>query len=275
MKTMFLISFALTAAIVTAQSRQSADFVLIRGGTFTMGSPETELERVKSTDELQHLVTVSDFYLSPSEVTQREYRALMGNNPSNSQGDNLPVENVTWFDAIRYCNALSTQEGLAPAYTIQGDNVTWNRNANGYRLPTEAEWEFACRAGTTTPFNTGNNINDNQANCNNNYGYNNDASGRVIGGYRQKTVAVNSFNPNQFGLFDTHGNVWEWCWDWYEAYSTPAQTNPTGAETGTLRVNRGGGWNDFPRHIRSAYRAATPSNNSSFNIGFRLARNAR
>jgi len=168
MKTLFIISFALTAAIVTAQSRQSADFVLIRGGTFTMGSQETELERVK--DELQHRVNVSDFYLSPSEVTQREYLALMGNNPSNSQGDNLPVENVTWFDAIRYCNALSTREGLAPVYTIQGENVTWNRIANGYRLPTEAEWEFACRAGTTTPFNTGNNINDNQANFNNNYG---------------------------------------------------------------------------------------------------------
>jgi len=273
MKTLFIISFALTAAIVTAQSRQSADFVLIRGGTFTMGSQETELERVK--DELQHRVTVSDFYLSPSEVTQREYLALMGNNPSNSQGDNLPVENVTWFDAIRYCNALSTREGLAPVYTIQGENVTWNRIANGYRLPTEAEWEFACRAGTTTPFNTGNNINDNQANFNNNYGYNNDASGRVIGGYRQRTVNVNSFNPNQFGLFDMHGNVWEWCWDWYGVYSATTQTNPTGAEVGTLRVNRGGGWNDFPRHIRSAYRAATPPNNGSFNIGFRLARNVR
>jgi len=273
MKTLFLITFTLTAAIVAAQSNAPADFILIRGGTFTMGSPTTELER--GNDELQHRVTVSDFCLAKSEVTQREYRTLMGNNPSNSQGDNLPVENVTWFDAIRYCNALSTREGLTPAYTINADNVTWNRNANGYRLPTEAEWEFACRARTTTPFNTGNNINDNQANFYNNYGYNNDASGRITGGYRQRTLAVNSFSPNQFDLYDMHGNVWEWCWDWYGAYDTAAQTNPTGAQTGTLRINRGGGWNDFPKHIRSAYRAATPPNNTSFNIGFRLARNAR
>jgi formylglycine-generating enzyme required for sulfatase activity len=274
MKTLLLCSITVCVAFsAMAQNNFPADFVLIKGGTFTMGSAATELERVN--DELQHRVTVSDFYLAKSEVTQREYRALMGNNPSNSQGDNLPVENITWFDAVRYCNALSTREGLTPTYTINGDNVTWNRNANGYRLPTEVEWEYACRAGTATPFNTGNNINDNQANFNNNYGYNNDASGRVTGGYRQRTVAVNSFNPNQFGLFDMHGNVWEWCWDWYGTYSADAQINPTGSQTGTLRVNRGGGWNDFPRHIRSAYRAATPPNNTSFNIGFRLARNAR
>jgi formylglycine-generating enzyme required for sulfatase activity len=273
MKTLFLISVASIAAVAAAQTRISSDFILIRGETFTMGSPATELERVK--DELQHRVTVSDFYLAKSEVTQKEYRALTGNNPSNSQGGNLPVENVTWFDAVRYCNARSVQEGLTPAYTIQGDNVTWNRNSDGYRLPTEAEWEYACRAGTATPFNTGNNISDSQANFNNNYGYNNDASGRITGGYRQKTVAVNSFSPNQFGLFDMHGNVWEWCWDWYGAYGTAARTNPAGSEAGTLRVNRGGGWNDFPRHLRSAYRATTPPNNTSFNIGFRLARNAR
>ena len=271
MKTLFLISFTLTASIVTAQDRPTSNFVLIKGGAFTMGSPVTELER--TTDEVQHRVTISDFYLAISQVTQWEYQSLIGNNPSNSQGDNLPVENLTWFDAIRYCNALSIREGFNPAYSIQGENVTWNRNANGYRLPTEAEWEFACRAGTTTPFNTGNNINDSQANFNNNYGYNNDASGRITGGYRQRTLAVKSFDPNQLGLFDMHGNVWEWCWDWYGAYSTAAQTNPIGPETGTLRINRGGGWNDFPRHIRSAYRATTPPNNTSFNIGFRLARN--
>lgn len=274
MKTMLLCSVTLCIAVsAMAQSRFPADFVLIRGGTFTMGSPITELER--SRDETQHRVTVSDFYIAKSEVTQMEYRALMGNNPSASQNDNLPVENVTWFDAVRYCNARSVQEGLTPAYTINGETVTWNRNANGYRLPTEAEWEYACRAGTTTPFNTGNNINDSQANFNNSYGYNNDASGRVTGGYRRGTVAVNSFNQNQFGLFDMHGNVWEWCWDWYGEYSTTAQTNPTGSAAGTLRVYRGGGWNDVPRHIRSAYRAVSPPYISSYNIGFRLARNVR
>jgi formylglycine-generating enzyme required for sulfatase activity len=245
-----------------------------------MGSPASEPER--QTDEAQHRVTVSDFYIAKSPVTQREYSQLMGNNPSefrtnpmDSSGDNLPVENVSWFDAVRFCNARSTREGLTPAYSIQGNTVTWNRSANGYRLPTEAEWEYACRAGTTTPFNTGNNITDKEANCYNNYGYNNNSSGRVTGGYRGRTVPVNSYAVNSWGLFDMHGNVADWCWDWYGEYDTTAQTNPIGPVTGTLRINRGGGWNDFPKHIRSAYRAATPPDNGSFNIGFRLVRNAQ
>jgi formylglycine-generating enzyme required for sulfatase activity len=274
MKTFFLCSIVLcTAVSAMAQNRAADDFILIKGGAFTMGSPAQELDRIA--DEVQHRVTLVDFYLAKSEVTQREYRALIGNNPGNFQGDNLPVEQVTWFDAVRFCNARSAREGLTPAYTINGENVLWNKNANGYRLPTEAEWEYACRAGTATPFNTGNNISDTDANFMNHYGYNTDASGRVIGGYRQKTTPINSFKANPWGLFDMHGNVWEWCWDWYGEYGTAAQTNPQGAASGTLRVNRGGGWNDFPKHIRSAYRAATPPDNASFNIGFRLARNAQ
>ena len=279
MKTIFLFSFALFAAVsAMAQNRlgtqgSSNDFVLIKGGTFTMGSPATEPE--SGTDEAQHRVTVSDFYIAKSSVTQREYTQLMGSNPSEFNGDNLPVENVTWFDAVRFCNARSAREGLTPAYTINGETVTWNRGANGYRLPTEAEWEYACRAGTTTPFNIGDNITDREANCYNNYGYNNNSSGRVTGGYRGRTTPVNSYPANNWGLFDMHGNVADWCWDWYGEYGTAAQTNPTGPATGTLRVNRGGGWNDFPKHIRSAYRAATPPDNGSFNLGFRLARNGQ
>jgi formylglycine-generating enzyme required for sulfatase activity len=255
-----------------AQSKFPGDFVLIKGGTFTMGSPTGEPER--GTDEIQHRVTVSDYYIAKSSVTQREYTALMGNNPSEFKGDNLPVETVSWFDAVRFCNARSAQEGLTPAYTISGETVTWKKNANGYRLPTEAEWEYACRAGTTTPFNIGNSITDREANCYNNYGYNNNSSGRVTGGYRGRTAPVNSYRANPWGLFDMHGNVADWCWDWYGEYGAGAQTNPAGATIGTLRVNRGGGWNDFPKHIRSAYRAATPPGNGSFNLGFRLVRNA-
>jgi formylglycine-generating enzyme required for sulfatase activity len=279
MKTLLFFSFTLFAAVsAITQSRlgtqgSSDDFVLIRGGTFTMGSPASEPER--GTDETQHRVTVGDFYIAASSVTQREYRELMGENPSEFSGNNLPVENVTWFDAARFCNARSMREGLTPAYTISGETVTWNRNANGYRLPTEAEWEYACRAGTTTPFNIGNNITDREANCYNNYGYNNNSSGRVTGGYRGRTTPVNSYAANSWGLFDMHGNVADWCWDWYGEYSTAAQTNPVGPSTGTLRVNRGGGWNDFPKHIRSAYRAAMPPGNGSFNLGFRLVRNSQ
>jgi len=274
MRTLFIFATALIAVIsVTAQSRFPNDFVLIKGGTFTMGSPANEPER--QNDETQHRVTVGDFYIDKYSVTQKEYQELMGGNPSENKGNNLPVENVTWFDAVRYCNARSTKEGLTPAYTISGETVTWNRAASGYRLPTEAEWEYACRAGTTTPFNTGNNITDKEANCYNHYGYNNNSSGRVTGGARGSTAPVGSYQANRWGLFDMHGNTADWCWDWYGEYQTTAQNNPQGPQDGTLKVNRGGGFNDFPKHIRSAYRAAMPPDNASFNIGFRLARNSQ
>lgn len=130
----------------------SENFVLILGGTFQMGSPEDEAWR--SQDETQHTVTVSDFYMSIYELTQAEYQEIMGDNPSSFSGDDLPVENISWLDAVHYCNARSEKEGLTPVYSIDGQSVTWDRSANGYRLPTEAEWEYACRAGTTTPFNT-------------------------------------------------------------------------------------------------------------------------
>jgi formylglycine-generating enzyme required for sulfatase activity len=277
MKRIPLLIFVSTlAAFLHAQVPRGTDFILVKGGTFTMGSPASEAER--GADEVQRRVTVGDFYIAKYEVTQKEYRDLTENNPSEFDGDDMPVENVTWFDAVRYCNARSVRERLTPAYALRGGEngvphtVTWNRAANGYRLPTEAEWEYACRAGTTGPFNVGNNITDAQANCYNHYGYNN-TSDRITGGYRGRTTPVRSFRANDWGLFDMHGNVSEWCWDWYGDYGTGAQTDPAGATTGTFRVNRGGGWNDFPKHIRSAYRALTSPNEGMYSIGFRLARN--
>lgn len=124
------------------------NFVLLKGGSFEMGSPDTEAWR--SDDEIQHTVTISDFYMSVYELTQAEYREMIGETPSSFSGDELPVENISWLDAIRYCNTRSEKENLTPAYTIDGQNVTWDRSANGYRLPTEAEWEYACRAGDNT-----------------------------------------------------------------------------------------------------------------------------
>ena len=254
-------------------------FILIKGGTFDMGSPESEAWR--SEDEVQHSVTVSDFYMGVFEVTQAEYQSIMGNNPSNFTGDNLPVENISWLDAVAYCNARSEAEGLTPVYTVEGSVVGWDRSANGYRLPTEAEWEYACRAGTTTPFNTENSISADESNYWGDYPYliedNYFSQGNLEtkpGVYRQTTVEVNSFSPNAWGLYNMHGNVGEWVWDYYGEYVTTQQTDPTGAVSGTRRVNRGGGWNDFAKNIRSAYRAATPQENSSFNVGFRLVRNA-
>ena len=141
-----------TAAPAAESEEMPVDdgFVWIEGGTFLMGSPETENWRID--DETRHEVTVSGFRMSPYEVTQAEYERLMGVNPSSFKGDNLPVEGVTWLDAVRFCNAMSAEAGLTAAYVIDGETVTWDRSANGYRLPTEVEWEYACRAGTTTPF---------------------------------------------------------------------------------------------------------------------------
>ena len=254
------------------------EFVRISGGMFQMGSPDSEAWRVK--DEAAHAVTLSDFYISKFEVTQKEYETVMGTNPSSFLGNDLPVDSVSWYDAIQYCNARSIQEGLTPVYTVEVETISWNRSANGYRLPTEAEWEYACRAGTDTPFNTETSISADEANYWGHYPYlieDNYFSQSNLetkpGVYRQTTVAVGGFQPNAWGLYDMHGNVGEWVWDWYGDYDTQAQTNPTGPASGTLRVNRGGGWNDFAKNLRSAYRATLPPDSSSFNLGFRLARN--
>lgn len=253
------------------------NFVQIKGGTFSMGSPTDEPGR--SEDETQHNVTVSDFYMSIYEVTQKEYTDLMGENPSTFAGDNMPVENMTWYEAVAFCNAKSTAENLTPAYTVDGQNVTWNQSADGYRLPTEAEWEYACRAGTTTPFNTENSPSADEVNYYGHYPYeiegNYFSQGNLNtkpGQYRETTIDVGSFAPNKWGLYDMHGNVSEWCFDIYGAYDTADSTNPTGAQSGNLRVTRGGGWNDFAKNMRSAYRATTAADKSSYNLGIRLVR---
>ena len=255
------------------------NFIPVEGGTFSMGSPDSEAWR--SDDETQHTVTVSDFYMSAFEVTQAEYQAVIGSNPSAFSGEELPVETVSWLDAIAYCNARSELEGLEPAYTIEGQTVTWNRSANGYRLPTEAEWEYACRAGTQTPFNTETSISADESNYWGHYPYliednyfNQSNLETRPGVYRETTVAVGSFQPNAWGFYDMHGNVGEWVWDYYGDYPTQAQTDPVGPDSGVLRVNRGGGWNDFAKNLRSAYRATLPQDSAVFNVGFRLVRNA-
>ncbi len=279
MKALFLF-FLLPAILAMTENISFADdLVFVKGGTFKMGSPESENWR--GDDETQHEVKVGDFYISRYEVTQAEYESLMNNNPSNFKGDMLPVENVSWLDAVKYCNARSRQENLTPVYTISGNKVTWNTDADGYRLPTEAEWEYACRAGTTTPFNTENSISANEANYYGHYPYeieeNYFSQGNLTtkpGIYRGETLKVGSFKPNKLGLYDMHGNVAEWCWDIYAPYDLTAVENPVGPSEGTRRVNRGGAWNDFAKNMRSAYRAATPQENNSFNLGFRLARGA-
>jgi len=236
------------------------NFVRIEGGTFIMGSPTDEPGR--GNDEIKHRVTVSSFYMSRYEVQQADYEEIMGANPSINEGFNLTVTNVSWFDAIEYCNRLSRREGLTPAYTISdsGDNQaeTWNRNANGYRLPTEAEWEYACRAGTTTAYNTGASISDKTG------WYNTNSGGR--------THPVGEKPVNAWGLHDMHGNVFEWCWDLYGEYSTANQTDPDGASSGSYRVVRGGSWGISARFARSASRYYSNPDFRDLNLGFRLVR---
>ncbi|GAB4401903.1 MAG: hypothetical protein OHK0053_25200 [Microscillaceae bacterium] len=217
------------------------EMVQIKGGTFMMGSPTSEPER--ESDETQHQVTLRDFKMGKYEVSQAQWRAVMGSNPSRFKDcDNCPVENVSWEDIQEFLQKLNAMTG------------------KNYRLPTEAEWEYACRAGTTTPFYTGNNLTTDQANY----------DGNSKGQYRAKTTPVGSFAPNAWGLYDMHGNVWEWCSDWYDEYSSTAQTNPEGPATGSYRVLRGGSWLYYASSCRSANRHLTPTFRSSFN-GFRLA----
>ena len=227
-------------------SQKYIEFVSIPAGTFTMGSPASEVGR--SSNETQHQVTLSAFKMSKYEVTFEQYDLFCdatGRSKPNDEGwgrGNRPVINVSWDDATAFAEWM------------------------GCRLPTEAEWEYACRAGTTTPFSTGNNLTTSQANYNGNYPYRNYPKGD----YRAKTTLVGSFAPNKWGLYDMHGNVWEWCSDWYGDYSTSAQTNPKGASSGSGRVFRGGSWYNRARNCRSAFRNTYTPAGRSHDIGFRL-----
>jgi len=223
-----------------------------------MGSPDSEPGR-SILEGPQHEVTLTSFYIGVYHVKQMEYEKLMGTNPSFFKGYNHPVENVNWFDAIEYCNKRSRKEGLILAYTRENNDIIWNRNANGYRLPTEAEWEYACRAGTVTSYNTGKNITKNLANFN-----------AIIG----KTVPAGSYAPNVWGLYDMHGNVWDWCWDLHGNYHNQKETDPAGSSSGMHRVLRGGSWCSSISNIRSAYRYVDHTSSFKYNnTGFRIARN--
>jgi formylglycine-generating enzyme required for sulfatase activity len=242
-------------------------FVRVPGGTFMMGSPGGEPNH--QDDETLHQVTVSAFLISKYEVNQEDYERVMSANPSYAKGKNLPVEMVSWDDAIEYCNRLSEKEGLTPVYSRSGDSVIWNLKASGYRLPTEAEWEYACRAGTSSTFSTGDNITTHEANYNGNRPYN----GNAKGSYMQTTMPVGSYPPNPWGLYDMHGNVCEWCWDWYAEYGTASQTNPQGASGGRRgRVARGGGYREAGADQRSAVRFYGEPSYRLNDLGFRIVK---
>ncbi len=227
-------------------------FRLIPAGTFTMGSPPDEAPRGR--DETQHEVTLTKaFYCGKYEVTQGQWESVMGSNPSNFTrvGRDAPVEQVSWKDCQVFVNKLCQTESV-PEGT--------------YRLLTEAEWEYACRAGTTTPFCYGNDLDSSMAN----FGT---SSGRK-GQYRRTTVKVGTFRPNGWGLYDMHGNVWEWCQDWHGEYSCGSVTDPPGPASGDHRVHRGGSWGHDARNCWSALRYGSTPGNRFDSLGVRLARTA-
>ena len=246
--------------------------VLIPAGKFLMGSPATEAGR--SSDEgPQHEVTISrPFYMGAFEVTQEQYEQVMGKNPSTVKGAKNPVEQVSWDEAVEFCRKLSAGTGKK------------------VMLPTEAQWEYACRACTTTAFHTGDALKPGQANAviPSNPGVLDRIMAWVGKFFPQKakviqTTPAGSFPPNGFGLYDMHGNVWEWCGDWYnDSYANlPAgqagakNQDPQGPDSGADRVLRGGGWFGDPRDCRSANRTGGPPGYRTTFIGFRVAMDSK
>lgn len=223
-------------------------FVWIPPGMFMMGSPKEEKKRYKA--ETQHKVKLTKgFYMGVYTVTQEEWQAVMGSNPSFFKGEKkLPVEMVSWNDCQTFIKKLRVKDKRL------------------YRLPTEAEWEYCCRAGTKTPFHFGETISTEQVNYNGNNVYGNGKKGV----YRKKTTPVGSFPANAWGLHDMHGNVWEWCQEIYGEYPQMDVVDPQGTEKGEFRVLRGGSWLNSPALCRSAYRDGMQPGLRYRNFGFRV-----
>jgi len=231
-----------------AQTDAGIDWVTIPGGVFVMGSPKSEIAH--EDDEVQHQVKIDAFQMSRYEITFEQYDTfceatgyIKPYDESWGRG-NRPVIYVSWKDAVAYANWV------------------------GGRLPTEAEWEYACRAGTTSPFYTDDNITTQQANYDGNYPYGNNEKGV----YRNITMPVGSFEPNAWGLYDMTGNVWEWCSDWYSNYPACYLDNPQGPKEGYYRVFRGGSWFDYGKYCRSADRCCNEPGICDSNMGFRVVR---
>jgi eukaryotic-like serine/threonine-protein kinase len=248
----------------------SVPMIRINAGTFTMGSPSEEPGRFSN--EIQHRVTItSAFFLGVTEVTQSQYESVMSANPAHFKGANRPVEQVSWNDAIEFCNQLSRQEGLTQCYRQLKSSITWDKSATGYRLPTEAEWEYACRAGKTGVFAWGSCLSTDDAN----YDGSNPLSGCGQGQNRKETWAVKSGKPNAWGFYDMHGNVWEWCWDLFDDYPSGDVTDPpVGASSGASNLGRGGSWYNQARFCRSAARVRIAPESHNYDLGFRVARSS-
>jgi formylglycine-generating enzyme required for sulfatase activity len=256
-------TFSFNQSVEQAENGLGLEMMEFRGGSFLMGSPENEPKR-RDNEGPQHRVTVSSFALAKLPISQRLYRETMAENPSAPESDELPVNNVSFGDAVTFCNHLSKRLGLKPCYVLRGNQVTWDRNANGYRLPTEAEWEYAARAGTASRYFFGNDESELEK-----YAWFNSNSHQI--------QPLSKKNPNPWGMQDMYGNVWEWCWDRYGSYKPEAQRDPTGPSEGFLmiRVLRGGSFLSLPRFLRSAIRNWFNPSCHFRDVGFRCARGSR
>jgi formylglycine-generating enzyme required for sulfatase activity len=256
-------------AIEGKTTPELTNFIRVEGGTFQMGTASGGDDAERPV----HTVTVKSFNIGKYQVTQKEWYEIMGTTvqhqrnmrntswPLHGLGDNYPMYYVNWYEAVEYCNRRSVKEGLTPAYLGSGNSITCDWNANGYRLPTEAEWEFAAKGGS-------------QRNITTEYSGSNNAE--IVAWYEDNsnnsTQPVGTKVANNLGIHDMSGNVWEWCWDWYGDYPNSSQTDPRGQASGAYRVLRGGAWSEEVWYLRSAYRNGADPSNRSFRLGFRLVR---
>ncbi len=259
---LFLLFAASAALLLLATQWPSPpmhdNFVLVEAGTFRMGSESGEWD-----EKPIHAVTISKpFYISRNEVTQKLWQEVMGPNPSFFKGDNLPVENVTWYDALSFCNALSARAKLTPVYSGGSGHIFCDFSANGYRLPTEAEWEYAAGGG----------------NKSGDFTYSGSNSARDVSWFNanseRRTHEIGQRQPNELGLYDMSGNVFEWCWDLYDSYSAAPQNDLQGSLKGSLRVFRGGSWHNNIKAVRVTDRYSHNPSYWNYNLGLRLVRTA-
>jgi len=238
----------------------SIEMVLVEGGTFHIGS-STGADDEKPV----HEVILDSFWMGKYEVTQKEWESVMGTNPSKFKGETLPVETVSWRDIIRFCNQLSLKDGLEPVYSFSGEIIDCDFTKNGYRLPTEAEWEYAARGGQNSMGYTYSGANDPEP----------------VAWFRKnsgkKTHPVGTKQPNELGLYDMSGNVWEWCWDRYDGnyYAQSPSKNPKGKSEGSYRVLRGGSWRFEEEYLQTTKRNYGDSSNTNNHRGFRLVRTSK
>ncbi|MDR0815137.1 MAG: formylglycine-generating enzyme family protein [Bacteroidales bacterium] len=234
-----------TSSVIPRKSYEP-EMVYVQGGTFTMGCTSEQGNDCYGDENPAHQVTLNSYYIGKYEVTQAQWKDVIGSNPSNFKGDNLPVEQVSWEDV---------QDFIARLNSLTGKN---------YRLPTEAEWEYAARGGSQS------------RNTKYSGAYSVDNAAWYSSNSDSKTHPVGTKQANELGIYDMSGNVWEWCSDWYGNYSSASQTNPRGGATsGSNRVFRGGSWNSDAQYVRVPYRSNTAPDPRSYNLGFRLASSSK